>query len=114
MSGYTLHPEAFNDIDEIRAYIAEDNPDAANRLVTEFFDAIRALVQFPHQGYRRPDLAPPSVRFTLVREYVIAYAPETTPLRVLAVFHGRRSPRVNSSCSGAEGPWASTPMRMCR
>jgi hypothetical protein len=29
-----------------------------------------------------------------VYEYVIAYAPEKTPLRVLAVFHGRRSPRV--------------------
>jgi hypothetical protein len=29
MSGYTLHAEAFNDLDEIRAYIAEDNPDAA-------------------------------------------------------------------------------------
>jgi hypothetical protein len=26
MSGYTLHAEAFNDIDEIRAYIAEDDP----------------------------------------------------------------------------------------
>jgi hypothetical protein len=28
MSGYTLQAEAFNDIDEIRAYIAEDDPDA--------------------------------------------------------------------------------------
>jgi hypothetical protein len=27
-------------------------------------------------------------------DYVIAYAPDKTPLRVLAVFHGRRSPRV--------------------
>jgi plasmid stabilization system protein ParE len=55
MSGYTLHSEAFNDLDEIRAYIAEDNPDAADRVIT---------------------------------------APEKTQLRVLAVFHGRRSPRV--------------------
>jgi hypothetical protein len=29
-----------------------------------------------------------------VREYVIAYALEKTPLWVVAVFHGRRSPRV--------------------
>lgn len=56
MSGYTLHSEAFNDIDEIRAYIAEDNPDAADRVVTAIFDRIRALVQLPHQGYRRPNL----------------------------------------------------------
>jgi plasmid stabilization system protein ParE len=29
MSGFALHPEAYDDIDEIRAYIAEDSPDAA-------------------------------------------------------------------------------------
>jgi plasmid stabilization system protein ParE len=94
MSGYRLHAEAFTDIDEIRAYIAEDDPDAADRVVTAIFDRIRSLVGFPHQGYRRATLASRPLRFALVYEYVIAYAPETTPLRVLAVFHGRRSPRV--------------------
>jgi plasmid stabilization system protein ParE len=57
MSGYTLHPEAFNDLDEIRSYIAEDNPDAADRVVTEIFRKIRGLVRFPHQGYCRPKLS---------------------------------------------------------
>ncbi len=90
---YSLHPEAFGDIDEIREYIAEDNPDAADRMVTEIFDSIRALVPFPQQGYRRPNLTSRPLRFKLVREYVIAYAPERKPLWVLAVFHGRRSPR---------------------
>jgi plasmid stabilization system protein ParE len=94
MSGYTLHSEAFNDLDEIRAYIAEDDPDAADRVITAIFDRIRALVAFPHRGYRRPNLTLRPLRFALVYEYVIAYAPEKTPLRVLAVFHGRRSPRV--------------------
>ena len=32
MTGYRLHPEVFDDLDEIRGYIAEDNPDAADRL----------------------------------------------------------------------------------
>ena len=56
MTGYALHPEAFADVDEIRVYIAEENPDAADRLITEIFDGIRALVSFPNQGYRRTDL----------------------------------------------------------
>ena len=94
MTGYILHPEAFNDIDEIRAYIADDNPNAADRMVTEIFDAIRALVPFPQQGYRRPGLTSRPLRFKLVREYVIAYAPDQRPLSIMAVFHGRRSPRV--------------------
>jgi plasmid stabilization system protein ParE len=91
VSGYTLHSEAFSDIDEIRAYIAEDDPDAAGRVVTAIFGRIRALVGLPHQG---PDLTSRPLRFAPAFEYVIAYAPEKTPLRVLAVFHGRRSPRV--------------------
>lgn len=94
MSGYAFHPEAFNDLDDIRSYIAQDNPDAADRLVSEIFDAIRTLVHFPDQGYRRPNLTSRPVRFRLVREYVIAYAPGRESLWVLAVFHGRRSPRV--------------------
>jgi plasmid stabilization system protein ParE len=94
VSGYALHPEAFVDLDEIREYIAEKNPDAADRVITEIFDAIRALVTFPDQGYRRPNLTSRALRFKLVREYVIAYAPEKQPLWVVAVFHGRRSPRV--------------------
>jgi len=34
---------------DIREYIAQDNPDAADRLITEIFDLIRDLVAFPHQ-----------------------------------------------------------------
>ena len=94
MSEYRLHPEAFNDIDEIRARIAEDDPDAADRVVTAIFDRIRGLVEFPHQGYRRPKLTSHPLRFVMVHEYLIAYVPEVIPLRVLAVIHGRRSPRV--------------------
>ena len=80
-------------LDEIRDHIAEDSPDAADRVVVEIFEAIGALVAFPHQGYRRPNIAS-SLRFKLVREYAIAYIPEKRPLWVVAVFHGRRSPRV--------------------
>jgi plasmid stabilization system protein ParE len=94
VTGYALHPEAFSDLDEIREYIAEDDPDAADRVITEIFDRIRALVAFPYQGYRRPNLTSRPLRFRLVREYVIAYAPEKKPLWIVAVFHGRRSPRV--------------------
>lgn len=68
MSGYSLHPAAFIDLDEIREHIAEDNPEAADRVMTEIFDGIRALVPFPDQGYRRPNLTSRPLRFKLVRE----------------------------------------------
>jgi plasmid stabilization system protein ParE len=93
-SGYALHPEAFADFDEIRDFIAQKNPDAADRVISEIFDTIRGLVPFPHRGHRRPDLSSRPLRFTLVREYLIAYAPEEEPLWVVAVMHGRRNPRI--------------------
>jgi plasmid stabilization system protein ParE len=62
--------------------------------MSEIFDAIRRLVPFPHQGHRRPNLTSRPLRFTVVREYLIAYAPDEKPLWVVAVIHGHRSPRV--------------------
>jgi plasmid stabilization system protein ParE len=60
----------------------------------EIFDTIRGLVPFPYKGHRRPDLSSRLLRFTLVREYLIAYAPEEKPMWVVAVMHGRRRPRI--------------------
>lgn len=94
MSGYALHPEAYADLDEIRGYIADHNPDAADVLITEIHEAIRALGQFPAQGHRRPDLTSRPLRFILVRDYLVAYAPDEQPLWVVAVIHGRRNPRL--------------------
>ena len=93
-SGYALHLEAYADLDDIRYYLAEQNPDAADRVISEIFDTLRGLVPFPHQGHRRPDLTSRPLRFILVREYLIAYAPEERPLWVVAVMHARRSPRL--------------------
>lgn len=93
-SGYALHPEAFADLDDIRDHIAQENPDAADRVMLEIFDTIRGLVQFPQRGHRRPDLSSRPLRFTLVREYLIAYTPDEKPLWVVAVMHGRRNPRI--------------------
>ena len=94
MTGYDFHPEARLDLDEIWEFIRADSLDAADMMVAEILSAIRTLTLFPYQGYRRPDITSRPLRFKLVREYVIAYAPEKKPLWVVAVFHGRRSPGV--------------------
>ena len=94
MTGYALHPEARVDLDEIWESIRADNPNAADRMIAEILSAIRALVPFPGRGHRRPELTSRSLRFILVREYLIAYAPDEKPLWVVAIMHGRRSPRV--------------------
>jgi plasmid stabilization system protein ParE len=74
-------------------FIAEDSADNADR-VREIYEAIQALVRFPHRGHRRTDLTSRLLRFWRVYDYLIAYAPEEQPLWVVAVMHGQRSPRV--------------------
>jgi len=94
MSGVVLHPDALADLEEIWEFIAADNLDAADRVLQEIHDAMRALVPFPQQGHIRPDLTSRPLRFHTVREFLIAYAPDEKPLLVVAVLHGRRNPRV--------------------
>ena len=92
--GLDLHPLAARDITDIWTSLAEHSPTAARRVREDLLDAIRALVPFPNQGHKRPDLTSRPLRFTLVRDYLIAYAPDEKPLWIIAVIHGRRNPRV--------------------
>lgn len=94
MIGYEFHPEVETDLDAIWDFIAEHDIEAADRVMEEMEATIEALVPFPHQGYQRPDLTRRPLRFATVRDYLIAYAPDKSLLWVVAVMHGKRSPRV--------------------
>jgi len=94
MSGFVLHPDALHDLEEIWEYIATDSLDAADRVREEIYDSIQSLVPFPHVGHSRSDLTSRPLRFQIVHEHVIAYAPNEKPLAVIAILHGRRNPRV--------------------
>jgi plasmid stabilization system protein ParE len=95
MSSYAFHPEAFADLDEIWKYIAEDNIDAADRVLADIHSTLTTLAASPRIGHRRSDLTERPLLFHVVRdEYLIAYAPDENPLWVVAVIHGRRNPRV--------------------
>jgi plasmid stabilization system protein ParE len=94
MTGYHFHPEAALDLEAIWDFIAQDNPDAADKVTADILTSIEAAVAFPHQGFRRPDLTSRPLRFLLVYDYLIAYAPDEKRLWIVAVLHGRRNPRV--------------------
>jgi plasmid stabilization system protein ParE len=95
MSGYAFHPDAFADLDEIWEYIAQDNVDAADRVLADIHSTLTLLAGSPQIGHRRPDLTTRPLRFYVARdEYLVAYAPDEKPLWVVAVLHGRRNPRL--------------------
>ena len=94
MSGYALTPLAKTDIFDIWSYIAEDSEDAADRVEQANYDACAFVAEGPMRGHSRPDLTARSLRFwTLSRysNYTVVYRPETTPLQVVAVLHGKRN-----------------------
>src|ERR1035437_9008245 len=86
-------PHAAEDLDEIWWFIAEDNRGAANRVELEIIATCRRLAKHSLMGVRRQDITPLPVRFWTVTKfpnYVIVYRPETNPLQVIAVLHGKR------------------------
>jgi len=95
MSGYAFHAEAFADLDEIWEYIAEDDIDAADRYSPTSTTPFALSLLSRTSDIDAPDLTTRSLRFHVVRrQYLIAYAPDESPLWIVAVIHGHRDPRV--------------------
>ena len=93
---FQFTPQATEDLDAIWLFIAEDNREAADRVELEILATCRRLAKHPLMGTRRRDITARPVRFWTVTKfpnYVIVYRPETTPLQVVAVLHGKRDRR---------------------
>lgn len=93
MTAYDLTPLAKADIFEIWVYIAADNENAADRVEQAIYDACEFVAASPFRGHSRPDLTKRMIRFwTLTRypNYTIVYRPDTAPVQVVAVLHGKR------------------------
>ncbi|MGH9598668.1 MAG: type II toxin-antitoxin system RelE/ParE family toxin [Terracidiphilus sp.] len=96
MSRYVLTPLAKAGIFEIWSYIAEDSEEAADRVEGAIFDACSLAAENPLLGHARPDLTARPLRFwTLTRysNYAVVCRPETSPLEIVAVLHGKRNLR---------------------
>jgi plasmid stabilization system protein ParE len=85
--------QATDDLDAIWWFIAEDSRDAADRVELEIVATCRRLAKHPLMGAMRRDITSLPVRFWTISKfpnYVIVYRPETAPLQVIAVLHGKR------------------------
>lgn len=89
MGSITLDPVAKDDLLEIWAYIAKDNPQAADRMLDRLWDGFRVVAQFPMGGTSRPELGA-GLRCYSVGNYVIYYRPAKEGIEVARVLHGAR------------------------
>lgn len=95
MKSYRFTPAAAGDLSDIWAYIAADNPEAADRVEEEILQACVRLAARPDLGHFRRDLTDKAVRFYPVRgTYRVVYDPMPEPLEVIRILHGARDATV--------------------
>ena len=80
-------PLAENDLEEIWWYLAQDDPDAANRFLDKIEERCRALAQFPNMGVSRDELHP-GLRSLPVGKYLIFYTLIPDGIEVVRLLHG--------------------------
>ena len=89
--GYVLAPQAALDLVEIWRYVKEQTSlTMADRVEFAIRERIAFLAGTPGAGHRRKDLTDEDVKFFPVYSYLIVYRPETKPLQIASVLHGRR------------------------
>lgn len=87
---FLLTPEAQSNLKEIVLDIAEDSPDTAERLRSEFHEGLQALGRSPGSGHYHDEPLSRKYRFWNFYSYVVAYVWQAKPIHVIGVVHGAR------------------------
>jgi antitoxin ParD1/3/4/toxin ParE1/3/4 len=88
---YVLAPEAADDLVQIWRYIRNQSSiETANRVESVIREKIVFLAGNPGAGHWRRNLTDEAVKFFPVYSYLIVYRPDTRPLQVVSILHGRR------------------------
>lgn len=83
-------PEARSKLRAIRDYIAQDNPSAANAVVTRLLRRSRQLHIAPRSGRTVPEYRDATVRQVLERPFRIIYRVAGDEVAILTVMHYRQ------------------------
>jgi toxin ParE1/3/4 len=89
VSELVLSELAEADLTEIWIFVAQDNAQAADRVVEQIREKCQFLATTPKAGRRRPELDR-SIRSLVVDSYVIFYREGAKGVEVVRVLHGRR------------------------
>ncbi len=90
MTLYILSGPAELDLVEILLYLERQSPAAALRVETLLIEEMDALATLPVRYRSRPPLVPAPYRVHVAGSYLLIYNPDTKPLSVLRILHGKR------------------------
>jgi toxin ParE1/3/4 len=89
MNAFRLSPAARSDLDEIWFYIAQDDPEAADKFIRAIVSRFPKFAAMPELGRQREELSP-RLRSFPVGRYVIFYRPMKNGIEIVRVLHGAR------------------------
>jgi toxin ParE1/3/4 len=89
MKKYRVSNTARLDLDEIWFYIAQDNPDAADKFMRALLSRFPLLASMPEMGRQREELAA-RLRSFPIGNYLIFYRPMENGVEIARVLHGAR------------------------
>lgn len=89
MNQIRVSDEAKADLDEIWLYIAQDNPDAADKYIRAIVSRFPTLASMPLMGRQREELSP-RLRSFPVGRHVIFYRPLDNGVEIARVLDGAR------------------------
>lgn len=82
--------KALDDLECIGDYVAQDNPGAANRLVSRLWTRVAALRTHPRLGRMVPEMIDETLREVIEGNYRIVYKLGEDSIAILTVFEGHR------------------------
>jgi toxin ParE1/3/4 len=88
-------PQAADDLEAIRDFIARDSAHYAKLVVQRIVAAIDLLMTSPQMGRVVPELHDPEVREILVGAYRVVYRYRRDTIELVTIFHGARLFRGN-------------------
>jgi toxin ParE1/3/4 len=89
MRRFRLSSLAKHDLAEIRHYICQDKPAAADRQIVTFFQTFQTLAENPELGQRQPEFGT-DLRTFSVGAYVVVYRPYAKGVEIARVASGYR------------------------
>ena len=83
-------PEAIEDLNSLRAYIAQDNPSASRGVVLHIMDSVEQLLpDNPQIG--RPGRVPGTRELVIPKTpFIVPYRLQRNVIQILRVYHGAR------------------------
>jgi len=83
-------PQAIEDVEAIRGYVARDSPRSADLLVERLLSAVEHLETDPLSGRVVPEIGNDAVREVIHGNYRIVYRVQPDLVEIVTVFHGAR------------------------